>query len=160
MNPSALTFAVAVAAVAPLIAKSNSFPPGQCTWYAAERFNAVAPEPGVNWGGDAGKWFGNAADKGWEIRTAPASAVAGAVAVWAGGYQNQGHVAFVTPVAADQGSLKVAEMNWAKSGALTDSLVHALPAGLKRAEKDGTPYWLLGFICPRYPGKMSVRPKP
>jgi len=36
-----------------------------CTYYAAKEFQKIAPEPGVNWGGDAGAWYKNAGEHGW-----------------------------------------------------------------------------------------------
>ncbi len=142
-------------------AKSNNFKDQtQCTWYAAERFNAVAPEPGVNWGGNACDWFRGAADRGWEIHTAPASAVPGAIAVWADGMGNLGHVAFVTVVSPDKREIRIAEKNWAAPGQVTPDLGLKIPDGLQRKSRQGAPYRFLGYIYPKYLGKMSVAPRP
>ncbi len=151
----AIALAVSLAA-----AKSNNYPDKtQCTWYAAERFNAGAPEPGVNWGGNACDWFQNAADKGWEIRTAPTSAMVGAIAVWSEGAGRLGHVAFVTYVSPDKREIRVSEKNWVKATVTEKNFPN--PAALnQRVAKDGTPYRFLGYVYPKCLGKMSVRPRP
>jgi hypothetical protein len=58
----------------------------------AEEFEKVAPAPGFNWHGTADQWLGNAYEKGWIVKTAPLSAVPGAIIlgvdadqrIWAG----------------------------------------------------------------------------
>lgn len=73
-------------------AKTNPFEMGWCTWAAAELFNAAAPDPGVNWTGDAGTWLAKAKAAGWETTTSRNGAEVGAIVVWIG---NLGHVAVV-----------------------------------------------------------------
>ena len=80
---------------------------GQCTTHAARRFDSVAPEPGVNWRGNAKYWYENASAAGWQVARDRHAAEAGAIAVWDG---NAGHVAFVEAVT-DAG-IYVSEMNW------------------------------------------------
>ena len=153
-------FLVWIALACVLCAKTNNYPSDQCTWYAAKRFNAVAPEPGVNWGGNACKWFNNAADSGWEIHTSPTSAIPGAIIVWADGMGNLGHVAFVTQVSKDKRQIHIAEKNWQAPGVVTDDKTLVVPDGLRRVAKNGMPYRFLGYIYPKYLGRMSVAPKP
>jgi surface antigen len=52
-----------------------------CTYYAAREFHKIAPSPGVNWSGDAGKWFDNAGDNGWETTKDHKRATYGAIVV-------------------------------------------------------------------------------
>ena len=82
---------------------------GQCTTHAARRFDTVAPEPGVNWHGNAAYWYDNAAATGWAVSTDLYDPRPGAVAVWGGG---AGHVAFIERVT-DEG-IEVSEMNWSQ----------------------------------------------
>lgn len=140
-----------------LCAKSDSFPQDQCTWHAAERFDTVAPKPGVNWRGNAGDWFRNAANNGWETRTGPMSAEVGAIIVWSGGFGNLGHVAIVTRVSGDKREIGLTEKNW-RPGIVTEMTLRT--DDLRRYAKNGAPYQFLGYIMPRYRGKMSVAPRP
>ena len=83
---------------------------GQCTTHAARRFDTVAPDPGVNWRGNAAYWYENAEAAGWVVSRDLHAARPGAVAVWGGG---AGHVAFVEAVSED--GLYVSEMNWSQT---------------------------------------------
>jgi len=82
---------------------------GQCTTHAARRFDTVAPEPGVNWRGNAKYWYANADEAGWVVSPALRDARPGAVVVWDG---NAGHVAFVEAVMPE--GIYVSEMNWSQ----------------------------------------------
>jgi hypothetical protein len=82
---------------------------GQCTTHAARRFDTVAPEPGVNWMGNAKYWYANAAAAGWMVGSDLHEARPGAVVVWDG---NAGHVAFVEAVMSE--GIYVSEMNWSQ----------------------------------------------
>ena len=82
---------------------------GQCTTHAARRLDTVAPEPGVNWHGNAAYWRDNAAVAGWVVGDDLYAARPGAVVVWSGG---AGHVAYVERVTAD--GIEVSEMNWSQ----------------------------------------------
>ena len=82
---------------------------GQCTTHAARRFDTVAPEPGVNWRGNATYWADNAEAAGWVVVRDMYSPQRGAVVVWTGG---AGHVAFVERVTED--GIEVSEMNWSQ----------------------------------------------
>ena len=89
---------------------------GQCTTHAARRFDTVAPDPGVNWNGNARLWYDNAAAAGWVVGSTITAPLPGAIAVWDnwdGGSELRlfaGHVAFVERVTAD--GIEVSEMNW------------------------------------------------
>lgn len=86
----------------------NSFPFGQCTWWAASNHP-------VSWWGNAGDWLVNARAQGISAAAAPS---VGAIAVyWPGGDYDPsyGHVAIVTAVSAT--NYTVSEMNaigWGK----------------------------------------------
>jgi peptidoglycan hydrolase CwlO-like protein len=99
--------------LAPLFSKvppngfQNTFPFGQCTWWAA--FNHP-----VNWSGNATDWWDNARSQG--VRTSQSPSV-GAIAVWSAGplYSIYGHVAIVTRVLGG-GAFEVSEMNYYGEG--------------------------------------------
>lgn len=88
--------------VVPADSGPDTYPYGQCTWYAASRRH-------VTWSGNAWAWFNNANG----IRPEGHVAVAGAIVVFHTGWF--GHVAYVDSVNAD-GSFVVAEMNYYGSG--------------------------------------------
>lgn len=103
---------------------ADTFPWGQCTWYAASRRN-------VTWGGNAWTWFAAASG----IRPEGHVPVEGAIAVFGAGWA--GHVAYVEHVNPD-GSFVISEMNYYGNGGgwgLVDRRTIAA--------NDGT---LLGFI--------------
>lgn len=90
------------------LASYDQFIPGYCTYYAAQRFDGVAPSPKCNWGGDAGTWLENADTKGWQTDRAATSARVGAVIVWRN--SSYGHVAFVESVSSS--GITIREMNY------------------------------------------------
>ena len=94
-----------------MLAKSNNFPQGFCTWYAAKQFNTVAPEPGVNWSGNANTWYANATAKKWDGSTNLQSSMKGAIIVWGGGLI--GHVAIIDSTFS--GGINVSEMNYGQA---------------------------------------------
>jgi len=86
---------------------SDSFPHGQCTYWAALNHR-------VTWSGNAGEWLANAAAQGVMVAVAPS---VGAIAVWPAGegYDARfGHVAIVTAVTPS--SYTVSEMNFLGEG--------------------------------------------
>lgn len=97
--------------------KENNYPKGYCTWYAAKEFNRNAPEPGIDWGGHAGKWLSNARAKGWATTNDPFSPEIGSIIVWLDrndtteqtGY---GHVAVVNRIDRGKKEIYISEMNW------------------------------------------------
>lgn len=106
---------VVVAAAAPASGSSgiNSFPYGQCTWWAMQKRPDLA---GSVWG-NAWQWVGEAAAHG---RAESAIPRVGAIVVFQPGVQGAdwyGHVGYVTQVGAN-GSFAVSEMNfygWAQT---------------------------------------------
>ena len=88
---------------------------GQCTTHAARRFDAVAPDPGVNWFGGARTWYGNAAAAGWRVHAGLAGARSSTIVVWddwdgvSSPRQFNGHCAWVEAVTDD--GLLISEMN-------------------------------------------------
>lgn len=102
-----LAISILTGLTTPALAKSNNFPQGFCTWYAAQRFNAIAPEPGINWGGNANTWYANATAKKWNGSTNPMAPKNSAIVVWGGGL---GHVAIV--VSRFSGGINITEMNY------------------------------------------------
>jgi hypothetical protein len=80
----------------------DTFPYGQCTYYAASRRD-------VTWGGNAWSWFANANG----IRPEGHVPVAGGLVVFQTGWF--GHVAYVESVNAD-GSFLISEMNYYANG--------------------------------------------
>ena len=82
---------------------AQTYPYGQCTWYAATRRN-------VSWPGNAGEWFDNANG----VRPEGKVAVAGALVIFHTGWF--GHVGYVEKVNPD-GSFAISEMNyWGNGG--------------------------------------------
>jgi peptidoglycan hydrolase CwlO-like protein len=92
----------------------NSFPFGQCTWWAA--FNHP-----VGWSGNATDWWANA--RAQNVPTSQSPSV-GAVVVWSAGsdYSVYGHVAIVTQLL-DGGSFQVSEMNYYGEGIVDTRMV-------------------------------------
>lgn len=84
---------------------------GQCTTHAARRFDTVAPDPGVNWRGNAVTWYDHASAAGWVVSADIRAARPGAIAVWD---TNAGHVAYVEAVS--ESGITVSEMNWGGYG--------------------------------------------
>jgi hypothetical protein len=69
----------------------------QCTYYAAKTFQKLAPEPGVNWGANAGAWYKNAGENGWVTTNIKDDSrlVSGSIIVWGN------HVQIVSDVFSD-----------------------------------------------------------
>jgi len=99
------------------LSEENNYPKGYCTWYAAEEFNKNAPEPGIDWGGDAGVWFSNAKKKGWATTDNPYSPEKGWIMVWLDKNETTkqtgyGHVAVVNRIDWGKKEIYISEMNW------------------------------------------------
>lgn len=94
----------------PFPASYEGFQTGQCTWYVATRRRVTWHTQQGLLGGNAGQWFGLAAQAGYSVGPAPEL---GAIAVYSDG--GDGHVAFVVGVDA-AGDYTVAEANWALLG--------------------------------------------
>ncbi|MBO0744301.1 MAG: CHAP domain-containing protein, partial [Candidatus Dormibacteraeota bacterium] len=91
----------------------DTFPAGQCTYYAAWQNR-------VTWSGNAADWYGNARAQGAHVTNAP---TIGAIAVWRAGlsYGVYGHVGIV--MAMSPNSYTVAEMNYLGEGVVDQRVV-------------------------------------
>lgn len=98
-------------------ARGDSFPWGQCTWYAASLRD-------VSWSGDAWQWASTAANAGMAEGMQPR---AGALVVFArgGAYSQFGHVAYVDSVSGP-GSFIVDEGNYLGLGIVDRRLIPSL----------------------------------
>jgi surface antigen len=88
------------------VASANTYPAGQCTWYAKQR----RPDIGNYWG-NAGGWIASARRAGFPTGSTPQ---VGAIAVWppgVNGASGDGHVAYVERVVAPT-VIEVSEFNW------------------------------------------------
>lgn len=98
----------------------NSFPYGQCTWWAAERYHEIHGAF-VSWNGDAGAWAGGAAQAGWHVSGTPQ---VGDIMVLGPGVQGAfgaGHVAVVEQVLGN-GDVVASSMNWGSNpGSVTNA---------------------------------------
>lgn len=143
--------------------KQNRFPSGYCTWYAAEEFNKIAPEPGINWSGNAGNWFRNAG--GWATNNQPMSAEKGAIIVWLNnkddGKPGYGHVGIVESVDWKSNRVTISEMNWGpikpgtnKEDAITANFDRVTTETLSLDNLDRGRFYFQGFIYPRKLGEQ------
>lgn len=74
MNFSAITFA----------ADWHQLPDGICAKYAAQEFEKIAPQPGVNWLNTNYDWILQANHAGWVTKSMARDAMVGAIAEWQG----------------------------------------------------------------------------
>ena len=125
-----------------------------CTEYAAWEFHRIAPSPGVNWPGDADKWYDNASSAGWEVTTDASHVVPGSIIVWVGGVEGMGHVGIVQKITAD--SLSIQAQNWGTSfpgapaeSAITVNFGLVTPKSLPRNNLNRGFLTFKGFILPR-----------
>jgi surface antigen len=134
------------------------FPAGYCTWYAADKFDSEVPRPGLDWGGNAGKWYENARVNGWATSNKRSVAEKGAIIVWTNqdskGRDSFGHVAFVESVSSN--SITISEMNWGLGATETNpktvNFGKITTATLPLSNLDrgnSTKYYFEGFIFPR-----------
>ena len=91
----------------------DSFPFGQCTWWAAYNHR-------VSWGGDARDWIANASAQGIIVTATPS---VGAIVSYrpGGAYSSLGHVAIVTAATSD--SYSVSEMNAPTWGVVSSRVI-------------------------------------
>lgn len=94
-------------------ASSNTFPKGQCTWWACERYHTLTGFY-IPWKGNANEWSGNASKySGWSVSSTPK--VPSIVVLQAGvqlADSTYGHVAIAEKLNAD-GTVKTSDQNWA-----------------------------------------------
>ena len=116
---ASVAVALPAASFAPLFAwvpqggYPDSFPFGQCTWWAAYNYR-------VSWGGDARDWIANASAQGISIRERPS---VGAIVVYRPGgvYSTLGHVAIVAAV--EPSSYRVSEMHAPQWGVVSSRVI-------------------------------------
>ena len=128
----------------------KGFTKGYCTYYAAVKFDELAPEPRHNWRGNAGAWLNNAQKKGWLTSTRINDAKKGALVIWGDGAF--GHVGVVESVGSN--SVEISEMNWGKIVDAEDAVTvnfgkvthYTMPFSESvRAKK----YTFIGYVFPR-----------
>ncbi|WP_126550106.1 CHAP domain-containing protein [Dictyobacter kobayashii] len=101
----------------------NTFPVGQCTWWAVARYYQLH-DVFVPWSmnADAGEWVDRAPEFGWHVSSVP---TVGSILVLQAGVQGAspvGHVAVVEQILND-GTVIASSMNWGNHpGAVTNSL--------------------------------------
>ena len=123
---------------------TNNFDWGWCTYGCAQKFDNVAPSPGLDWNGNAGRWVENAAAKGWVTWSAPQMVEPNCIIVWKSVSGAAGHVGFVTRVSS--GGFEITEMNagssvpgrtdgWTDKAGIYTSRTFTFAAGLDRSNK-------------------------
>lgn len=119
MNFSAITFA----------ADWHQLPDGICAKYAAQEFEKIAPQPGVNWLNTNYDWILQANHAGWVTKSMARDAMVGAIAEWQGLNRDGGHVAIVRVVLSDR--IIVEENN---VGKIIDNHIYSFGGTNYRAE--------------------------
>ena len=87
----------------------QGLPDGICAKYAAQEFEKIAPQPGVNWLKYNYDWVLQARQAGWVVKTSVRDVIPGAIVEWQGTKRDGGHVAIVRRVLANR--IIVEEMN-------------------------------------------------
>lgn len=91
-------------------AQSNSFPQGQCTWWACQRYWQLTGDY-IPWSGNAYEWAGNATKFGWSVSGTPQT---GDIVCFQPGVQGAdntfGHVAIVESV--NGGGIYTSNLNY------------------------------------------------
>ncbi len=94
-------------------ATTNTYPPGQCTWWANERYHQVTGIY-VSWAADAHGWLAGAMSHGWDWSALPPSGTP-CIIVLQNGVQGAssalGHVGYVESINSD-GSVVTSDLNW------------------------------------------------
>lgn len=97
-------------------AKSNSYPKGQCTWWADERYHQLTGYY-VPWAGNAKDWSAQASKYGWKVSSSP---VAPSIICLQGGVQGAdstyGHVGVVESLNSN-GTVRASSQNWGLTAA-------------------------------------------
>lgn len=118
----------------------KGFPAGNCTNYAAQKFDSVAPAPKINWRGNAAQWFQNARNARWRVSANAYDARAQSIIVWSdGGY---GHVGWVERV--QNGKILVSEMNWTGFGVVNSTWLPLSNLNRGRTSQ----YKFVGYVFP------------
>lgn len=96
----------------PVKGQGNYFPPGQCTWYAAQRYHQLRGVY-VPWTtqSDAWQWTARARDFHWHVSTYPSVGAIIDLQPWVEGAYGLGHVAVVEKVLKN-GHVIASNLNW------------------------------------------------
>jgi len=97
----------------------QGLPDGICAKYAAQEFEKIAPQPGVNWLKYNYDWVLQAKQSGWVVKTNVRDVISGSIVEWQGLKREGGHVAIVRQVLANR--IIVEEMN---VGTITGTAVY------------------------------------
>jgi N-acetylmuramoyl-L-alanine amidase len=94
----------------------NSFPYGQCTWWADQRYHELTGIY-VPWyyNSDAWKWTQRAYQYHWHVSSRPTVGAIMVLQAWTQGAYNYGHVAVVEKILSN-GDVIASNMNWGGSG--------------------------------------------
>ncbi|GHO81408.1 hypothetical protein KSD_91790 [Ktedonobacter sp. SOSP1-85] len=98
----------------PVAGKSNNFPAGQCTYWAAYRFHQVHGV-WVPWLGDAWKWPDQAKSNNWVISRTPTVGAIIALQPYVQGAGSLGHVGIVESITGNK-SVHTSNYNWYADG--------------------------------------------
>lgn len=104
---------------------SNGYPPGQCTWYADERYHQLTGYY-VPWAADAHGWLAGAVAAGWQSSPYPPSGIPSIVVLQAGVQGADvtfGHVGIVEKINPD-GSVYTSDLNWGQTAAARSQVTH------------------------------------
>jgi surface antigen len=96
----------------------NSFPKGQCTWWADDRYHTLTGYY-VPWSGNANQWLAGAKQYGWNTSGTPPKNIASIMILQAGiqlADATYGHVGVVEKVNAD-GTIYTSDQNWGSTTA-------------------------------------------
>ena len=98
------------------VGKFNSYPYGQCTWWADERYHQLHGVY-VPWlyNSDAGQWAARARQYGWQVSSTPIKGSIIVLAPWTQGAYQVGHVAIVENILPN-GHVLTSNMNWGGHG--------------------------------------------
>lgn len=137
---------MALSILSPAYAEYKGFPDGQCTEFAARRFDEVAPSPGINWNGDAYEWAYNADKENWVIimweraKNIPQ----GSIIVWKDCGHGAGHVAVVDGI--NNEGVFISEGNWPWGSSQSTFLTYEQ---LKNRRSDQGLCRFIGYILPQ-----------
>lgn len=105
-------------------AASNTYPPGQCTWWADAHYHTLAGYY-VPWAGDAYAWLMGAQVSGWHTSATPPSDRASIIVLQPGvqgANTTYGHVGVVEQVNSD-GNVTTSDLNWGSAPTQVTSVI-------------------------------------
>jgi hypothetical protein len=140
-------FVLSICLTIPVAASTTQFSPGWCTYYAAQKFDAIVPPPGILWKGHAYKWCEAAAADGWiVVYNNICAAKLGAIAVYTGGPEGMGHVVFVESISST--GITVSEMNWKGLWIISTTTLTWEQAKKRPTKSPNPPLIFRGYIYP------------